>query len=232
MKLTSEYPLPLFWRTFNEHDTVYWVGLREGILSTGQSVDINHPLPAWQLELKQYNLQGPFVMEPGRLYTNEDNLIVSYSGQVKAAASPTAVTSDLILWWNSNRGDNFSTATPQGNQSCLEAGYRRVRSEGRVFTDWQPGTVPLRLYWHPGREDNFVTATPEGEYSAIAAGYVYVRVEGWIYRDQQPNTIPLRTYWNGNRGDNCEVATASGQRDQENSGYIPVRVEGYVLKPN
>lgn len=90
---------------------------------------------------------------------------------------PTA----LRTYWSDNRGDNFATATVQGEQDAQAAGYALVREEALVFTEaeQQPGMVPLRLFWDPTREDNFTTATAQGVQDAQAAGYQEVRVEGY-----------------------------------------------------
>ena len=39
----------------------------------------------------------------------------------------------LKLYWSAKRGDNFTTATEQGEKAALAAGYRFARTEGFVF---------------------------------------------------------------------------------------------------
>lgn len=78
----------------------------------------------------------------------------------------------------------MTTATTQGEQNAIAAGYQFARLEGYVHPDPQPFTVPLKLYWHPGRQDNFTTATAKGEQDAIAAGYSFARVEGYVFPAQ------------------------------------------------
>jgi hypothetical protein len=89
----------------------------------------------------------------------------------------------------SNSGDNFTTATEQGERDALNAGYRFTREEGYVYPNQQPDTVPLKLYWNGVRGDNFSTATPEGEQAARGAGYSFVRVEGYVAPQLKQRTV-------------------------------------------
>ncbi len=91
-----------------------------------------------------------------------------------------AMDRELKSYWNGNRGDNFTTATQQGEQAAQAAEYSFLRVEGYVYPDQQPNTVPLKSYWGPARGDNFTTATPQGEQDALGAGYSFVRVEGYV----------------------------------------------------
>ena len=87
----------------------------------------------------------------------------------------------LELYWGKERGDNFTTATKEGAQAAINAGYKYVRIEGYVFPSKMDNTVPLKLFWGRERGDNFTTATKEGAQAAINAGYKYVRIEGYVY---------------------------------------------------
>lgn len=142
---------------------------------------------------------------------------------------PTA----LKTYWNYNRGDNFATATLEGEKDAQIAGYTLVREEAFIFTESErpAGTVALRLFWSPMREDNFTTATAQGAQDAQAAGYQEIRTEGYIYPDEKPNTVPLRLFWNPMREDNFTTATAQGAHDAQTAGYQEIRIEGFVL-PN
>jgi hypothetical protein len=142
---------------------------------------------------------------------------------------PQQNTAPLKLFWSAARGDNFTTATAEGERSALSAGYTFVRIEGYVYPTQQPGTVPLKLYYSAAREDNYTTASAQGEQAALAAGYGYARVEGYVYPAQQPGTVPLKNYWDSSRGDNFTTATAAGERDALLNAYQFAWVEGYVL---
>ncbi|MDB5231276.1 MAG: hypothetical protein JWN76_2081 [Chitinophagaceae bacterium] len=135
----------------------------------------------------------------------------------------------LYWFWGGSRGDNFTTATAEGEQAASSSRYAFIRNEGYVFRTPQPGTVPLKLYYNAARGDNFTTATSQGEGAAQAAGYKFIRVEGYVYSTQQPGTVPLKNYWSQARGDNFSVATAIGERDAKNSGYQFTWIEGYVF---
>jgi len=88
----------------------------------------------------------------------------------------------MVLYWSSDRGDNFTSPTQTGKEAALAAGYTVARTEGYIFSSQEAGTVPLKLYWSPERGDNFSTATIQGENDAIAAGYTFVRIEFTISR--------------------------------------------------
>lgn len=118
----------------------------------------------------------------------------------------------LRLYWNSARGDNFTTASQDG-RSAAEApgsGYQFIRVEGSVSSEpiparpeapGTPATVPLYLFYSRLREDNFTTATPEGKRDAIEAKYEFVRTEGYVYPYDPTGRRPaLRLYYNQARG--------------------------------
>ena len=134
----------------------------------------------------------------------------------------------LKLYYDPNREDNFSTATIQGEQDALGAGYYPVRVEGYLFPSSEPNVVPLKLYWNSARGDNFTTATGQGEQEALDAGYNFVRVEGYVSPTLKPGLVPLKLYWSQARQDNFTTATAQGEADAQNAGYTPVRTEGYI----
>jgi hypothetical protein len=146
--------------------------------------------------------------------------------------TPPDSRAPLKLFWNAARGDNFTTATPEGESAARAAGYTFVRIEGYIYPIQQPGTVPLKLYYNNARGDNYTTASAKGEQAAKAASYGYARVEGYIYPTQQPGTVPLKNYWNVSREDNFTTATSDGERDALGSGYQFAWVEGYVLPNN
>lgn len=151
-----------------------------------------------------------------------------FIGTLLAAQQCLAADGELKLFWNSVRGDNFSTATAQGEADARAAGYSYVRLEGRVEQSQLPGTVPLKLFWNWVRGDNMLTATPEGERDAVAAGYQFVRIEGYVYRMPAANTAALDQYWAEARGDNFVTASQQGRIDALQAGYAFVRTEGYI----
>lgn len=136
----------------------------------------------------------------------------------------------LELYWSPQREDNFSTATPEGGNSAIEAGYDYVRVEACVLPTQEPGTVPLSLYWNAEREDNFTTVA--GAQDARLARYLFARTEGYVYSDRRRGTIPLTLHWNDVRGDNFTTATDIGIQSAMQAGYSFVRVEGYAYPAN
>ncbi|MCW1969251.1 MAG: hypothetical protein KIH69_014160 [Anaerolineae bacterium] len=85
----------------------------------------------------------------------------------------------LDLYYNLQTNDNFLTATPQGRQDALYAGYKHIRTEGYIFEQQQSGLLALKTYWNPILKVNW--SVVEGEESlAEAKGYRFIRVEGYV----------------------------------------------------
>jgi hypothetical protein len=143
--------------------------------------------------------------------------------------TPNAGKVPLLLYWSAERGDNFTTATAQGQADAEAAGYVLVRTEGYVYSQQVSGTIPLVLYRSPNGNDNFTTATAQGQADAKAAGYVLVRTEGYIFPTPAPDLVPLLLYWSAQRHDNFTTATAQGEADAKAAGYVLARIEGYIF---
>lgn len=77
MRLTSRYPFTVVWRTFNSADTAYLIGNMEGVLLPGQFLDIDHPCGRFQIELKREGIGGGWVVRPGEVFSNTDNLVLN-----------------------------------------------------------------------------------------------------------------------------------------------------------
>jgi hypothetical protein len=135
----------------------------------------------------------------------------------------------LRLYWKASRGDNFTSATAEGDEAARIAGYQPVRVEGYIFPKQLPGTVPLKMYYHDKRGDSFTTATPEGEQTAEREGYRFGRIEGYVLPTQVANSAPLKQFWSAARQDYFVTATAAGESDARRAGYVFVRIEGWVL---
>jgi|GEM_PF-6716087 len=141
----------------------------------------------------------------------------------------SAPTVYLRLYYHSGRGDNFSLALADSEQSAITNNYGFIRLESIIYVNPQPDTIPLHLYYHAEREDYFSVATPEGISDAVANGYVFVRTEGYIYGNQIPGTIPLKLFYGEAREDYFTAASEQGERDAYAAGYALIRTEGYVL---
>ncbi|MFN8192771.1 MAG: hypothetical protein U0R80_00640 [Nocardioidaceae bacterium] len=154
---------------------------------------------------------------------------------------------DLTLFWSAGRGDNFTTATAEGRDSALAAGYVQVRREAEVFPAELDGfvdphqrkefeelvarTVPLTLFWSETRQDNFVSGSAEGRASALEAGYRVVRDEGRVLEAWPTDGSAyyrLRTLWHAGRGDNFLTAQWMADHDARAEGYLSVRNEGFA----
>lgn len=138
----------------------------------------------------------------------------------------------LLLYWNSQRGDNFTTtkerAGAPGAGTASNEDYKFAQNEACILPSSQPGTSALKLYWSDKRRDNFSTATAIGQQSAVDAGYRFVGIDGYIFTTQKPGTVPLNLYWNPAREDNMSVASATAIQAAQSQGYEFVRTEGYV----
>ncbi|WP_432170253.1 hypothetical protein [Streptomyces sp. 1222.5] len=148
---------------------------------------------------------------------------------LQATPAHAVVFQPLRSWWSQNRGDNFTTGTPDQEASARSADYRSLRIEAWLWPDDAGNTRSgLYLFWNPDRQDYFSTATRQGIDSAVSAGYQYIGVQGYVKGTYEPHTVSLRQYWSADRQDNFLTATSEGIRDARAAGYTFVRVEGYV----
>jgi|GEM_PF-4090147 predicted acylesterase/phospholipase RssA len=169
---------------------------------------------------------------PGFLYSESGGVVGISSTERPDIYFTIETVSDLKLFWSDQRSDNFSTATLTGSLDAQNAGYRFIRSQGRVYMNPGPGLKPLYLLWHDGRGDNLLTASKEGIIDAVEEGYRKIRIEGYIHHKPQVGTIPLRTYWNVTRNDSFTATIAKEERDASDAQYTFVREEGYLLTPS
>lgn len=105
------------------------------------------------------------------------------TGRIEGYVFPTQQpgTVPLILYFNQDRGDFFTTASDIGIGSAKLADYAIQRVEGYVYPTQQPGTVPLILFWLEAAQDNYTAGSPEGQTAARNSGYAEVRVEGYVF---------------------------------------------------
>lgn len=137
----------------------------------------------------------------------------------------------LEVYWNSSRGDNFTTATELGKASAKAAAYQRARQQASVEVTPKPGLVPLKLFYSDERHDNFTTATAFGERDALAAGYRFVRVEGYVWPAPQGSAtelVALKLYWHEGRGDNFLTTCRADEEAAVAAGYRFVRIEAFT----
>jgi hypothetical protein len=195
---------------------------------------------AWLMRLFSYFQRKPrtAALEMPQAYRNHQNggftmktwritIALLLTATLFAARSQNGLV-PLVLYWNQEREDNFSTASEQGGNDALGSGYGYARVEACVFSSPQPGTVKLNSYWNAARGDNFTTATSVGVRSARQAGYTFTRIEGYVYANPRAGTIPLRLYWSAEREDNFTTGTEEGARSALEAGYGFARIEGYA----
>lgn len=196
-------------------------------------------------ELTRLNNQGKLLAEGDRIALRfvEDTVrpgYLSYSGgslRLVEVERPgehetfiVETMSELKLFWNGRRQDNFSTATPRGQVDAERAGYGFVRVQGRVYMNGGSGRRALHLFWHAGNGDNLLSATEEGEREALAAGYVKVRREGYVLEKPRAGTVPLRVYWQSGRKDSFAATGIKEEQSAADARYAFVREEGFAVE--
>lgn len=145
-----------------------------------------------------------------------------------AAGRTAPETSPLDQFHDASRQDYVAVASAAGAARAQAAGYRRLRTEGYVFTQPFPGAIPLKAYWNETLGAHETVATPEGERDALAAGYFFDGAQGFIYADPRPGTRPLKLFRNAALGHELVTASPDGEAAAMAEGYEFVRIEGYV----
>lgn len=83
MRITSRYENgTVFWRTFNREDAMYFVGLMEGNLSYGESLQYDHPAGYFKMEMKSNGIFGGPIIAAGRVYSNNDEFVLTKEGEL------------------------------------------------------------------------------------------------------------------------------------------------------
>jgi hypothetical protein len=137
------------------------------------------------------------------------------------AVVPVPQLSSLNLYWDGS--DNYTTC-----DDAKKDGYGFVRVEGFVFSQPQPGTIPLKQYWSARRHDHWLLIGDIPKNVEKNGAYKFVRIEGYVYPGSQPGAVALKLFSHV-RGDNFTTATAQGEKDAINAGYGFRRTEGYVI---
>lgn len=65
LEIVSRKLIPIFWRTFNDSDSIYLVGLNSGIIPPAGHIRVTHPdRDRVQFELKEWWIFGDFIRRP------------------------------------------------------------------------------------------------------------------------------------------------------------------------
>jgi len=152
MKFTSNWTKGnVFWRTFNRSDTVYLIGLREGTVGNGGSVTYNNPTNFFQMELKRGDLFGSTLVAAGRVYSNDDEYILTDAGDFLSVEDAASVTIDqgfkfqpygsVAQFFTQGSTDSSITITSTITQTTTQSGSSQttVTSEASDETDTQVG---------------------------------------------------------------------------------------------
>lgn len=98
LRLTSEYSQgKIFWRVFNPDDGVRLVGVAEGTLSKGGSIEYIHPRGSHQVEIREGNRFGRILAGgDGAILSNSAELIFSSKGKLQLAQRQTVTVTGEI----------------------------------------------------------------------------------------------------------------------------------------
>jgi hypothetical protein len=88
-------------------------------------------------------------------------------------------------------GEHFYT-TNWNELGSGRGGYAYEGIQGYIYTNQQPGTVPLYRYF--GNGEHFYT-TNWNELGGGRGGYAYEGIQGYVNPTQQPGTVPLYRYF-------------------------------------
>ncbi|EDM78022.1 hypothetical protein PPSIR1_23434 [Plesiocystis pacifica SIR-1] len=182
-------------------------------LSDGQRFRLRETVLLQSSERRALVLRNDRLMVAAKVADDDPSSIFTYASLV-----------DLDLNWAGSRLDNATLVDPP-----REEGFRRVRTEGRVFVTAQVGTIPLKEFCSKARRDIMTTATAIGQEQALEAGYSFRGVVGWVWPSARPGTVVARQYWSGARGDNLLVATEAGEYSA--GGYRYVYDDCYIYPP-
>ena len=108
MRLSSEYPHgTIYWRIFNPDDGVRLIGVAEGTLTSGQSMQRTHPSGRYQLEIRAGALTGRLLAGGhGTIYADSDELIFTSSGKLqRAQRTERKVTGEIEVHGGPARSD-------------------------------------------------------------------------------------------------------------------------------
>ncbi len=76
LEIISQKLIPIFWRTFNDSDGTYLVGLNSGIIPPAGHIVVKHPHHNQvKLELKEYWIFGDFLLRPWQWQPLKSGLI-------------------------------------------------------------------------------------------------------------------------------------------------------------
>jgi hypothetical protein len=88
----------------------------------------------------------------------------------------------MYLFWQQQKQDNATVATPEMIKSQRDSGYAGPNLQGYIYPTQQSGTIPLYLFWHQQKQDNATVATPEMIQSQRDSGYGNPpAIQGYIY---------------------------------------------------
>src|SRR5260221_11835354 len=89
----------IFWRIFAASDNVLAIGLRDGLLSPGQDVEIHGPADL-KVEIKRDGLFGKILVPAAEIYSNNDRLLLNGDGHL-VRVPPTTLSSSWSgpIYW-------------------------------------------------------------------------------------------------------------------------------------
>ncbi len=74
MYIEIQYPTRVYWRVFPETDTVFVLGLADGWVQNGDTLTNALTVPRYKIEFKFGDALGPFLLQPGPVFSDSDRL--------------------------------------------------------------------------------------------------------------------------------------------------------------
>ncbi len=148
-----------------------------------------------------------------------------------AATAQADGLADLNVYENPATGDRLSLAAAGAVAEAEDAGYHRLRVQGRVMTLEAAGETRLKLFVQEARSLRETVASAQSERDALADGFVFEAGQGWIWTDPRPGAAPLKLYRHPATARVRLAATPDDVSDAEAAGYRFVRIEGYLAPP-
>jgi uncharacterized protein with LGFP repeats len=144
------------------------------------------------------------------------------------AAPDVAAETPLELFEDPATGDRLSLAAAGSVERAVVAGYQRLRTQARVFSEAQPGTIALQLYDNDAAARRETLASAQSEREALATGFAFEAGQGYVWTDPHPGAVALKLFRNPGTGRSRLTAGEADEREALASGYAFVRMEGYA----
>ena len=109
-------------------------------------------------------------------------------------------------------------------------GYSAEGTTGYIFSNQQPGSVPLfRLYSASGTDHFYTTNAQERDNAVATLGYTSEGTAGYIYPDTRCGGLPLYRSYNGQGIDHFYTMSATEWDNAVSGGWAEEGITGYMF---